>query len=75
MDRIKLCEFGKEIKKKLVDIDQSQEWLIVQVKEATGLYFDSSYLHKVMVGKLATPKIIASICKILELDSPTDKAG
>lgn len=75
MGKIKLCEFGKEIKKKLVDIDKTHEWLILTVSEDTALYFDRSYLHKVMVGTLATPKIIASICKILELDSPTDKAG
>lgn len=75
MDRAKLCETGKEIKKKLVDIDRSQEWLISQVADDTKLYFDSSYLYKIMVGKLATPKIIASICKILELNEPSERAG
>lgn len=75
MDKIKLCEFGKEIKKKLVDIDKTHEWLILKVAADTELYFDRSYLHKVMVGKLATPKIIASISKILELYSPVDRAG
>lgn len=37
----KICDFGKEIKKKLVDINQSQECLIQEVKKETGLYFDS----------------------------------
>lgn len=63
----KLCDFGKEIKKRLVDIDKNQEWLIAQVKQDTGLYFDSSYLHKVLVGKIATPKIVESICKVLKI--------
>lgn len=67
MATVKLCDFGKEIKKKLVDIDQTQEWLICQVRNDTGLFFDSSYLHKVLTGKLSTPKIIESITKILEL--------
>lgn len=63
----KLCDFGKDIKKRLVDIDRNQIWLIEQVKEDTGLYFDDSYLYKVMVGTLATPSIVQSIRKILAL--------
>lgn len=66
----KVCAFGKEIKKKLVDINQSQEWLIQKVKEETGLYFDSGYLHKILRGELSTPGIISSISKILELPTP-----
>lgn len=64
---LKLCEFGKEIKKKLVDIDRNQDWLIREVGEKTGLYFDSSYLHKILVGKIATPKIVQAIKNILEI--------
>lgn len=75
MNKVKLCDFGKKIKKKLVDIDQSQDWLISQVASDTKLYFDSSYLYKIMTGKLATPKIIASICKILELNEQSERAG
>lgn len=63
----KVCEFGKEVKKKLVDIDQTQEWLIQRVKDDTGLFFDSGYLYKILTGKLATPKIIESISKILNI--------
>ena len=63
----KLCEFGRDIKKRLVEIDQTQNWLIAQVSADTGLYFDGSYLYKVLVGKLKTPKIIESIKKILAL--------
>ncbi|MGI5897095.1 MAG: XRE family transcriptional regulator [Oscillospiraceae bacterium] len=66
----KICGFGKEIKKKLVDINQSQEWLIQKVKEETGLYFDSGYLHKILRGELTTPGIISSISKILNLPTP-----
>ena len=65
----KLCGFGKEIKKRLVDIDKNQEWLIAQVKADTGLYFDCSYLYKIMRGQIATPGIVNSICKILKIDS------
>lgn len=65
MLKISLIPFGKEIKKKLIDLEQSQEWLIAQVKEKTGLYFDSSYLFKIMSGKKKSPKIIAAITEVL----------
>lgn len=57
--------FGKDIKHRLVDMDKSQTWLIEQVKEKTGLYFDSSYLWKVMAGELSTPKIVDAIKEVL----------
>ena len=63
----KITDFGKAIKKKLVDLEQPQTWLIERVKEKTGLYFDDSYLYKITSGALATPKIVAAIREILEL--------
>lgn len=62
-----LTVFGKEIKKRLIDIEHPQNWLIEQVKEKTGLYFDDSYLYKIMVGSLSTPSIVSAINEILEL--------
>lgn len=64
--------FGKEIKKRLIDIERPQAWLIEQVKKKTGLYFDDSYLYKIMVGTLSTPSIVAAINEILELDGKED---
>lgn len=63
----KVCEYGKTVKKRLVDIDKNQEWLIEEVKNDTGLFFDSSYMYKILTGKLASPKIISSISKILNI--------
>ena len=63
----KICDFGKEVKKRLVDINQSQAWLIAEVQRDTGKYFDSGYLHRILRGELATPSIVASIRKILDL--------
>ncbi len=68
----KVCDFGKEVKKRLVDLDQSQEWLIAQVHSDTGLFFDSSYMHKILTGALKTPRIVESICKVLNIQQ---KAG
>ena len=65
MLKVPLTPFGKEIKKKLIDMERNQGWLIAQVKEKTGLYFDSSYLFKVMAGKKCTPKIVAAITDVL----------
>lgn len=70
-----LTAFGKDVKKKLVDIDKPQVWLIEQVKEKTGLYFDDSYLSKILSGRLATPKIVQAIREILDLtDQPQEAA-
>lgn len=66
----KFCDFGKKIKKKLIDIDQTQNWLIEEVRMDTGKYFDSSYLYKILTGELTTPSIISSISKILEIPAP-----
>lgn len=69
----KTTEFGKAIKKKLVDIEKPDIWLIEQVRERTGLYFDDSYLYKIRAGILATPKIVTAIRDILDLpEQPQD---
>lgn len=68
MATAKLSNFGKEIKKRLLDIDQNQNWLIERVKEKTGLYFDSSYMNKILTGTAKTPSITRAICEILEIE-------
>ena len=35
-----LTVFGKEVKKKLVDIGQSQAWLMDKINGKTGLFID-----------------------------------
>jgi hypothetical protein len=62
-----LCQIGKEINHALVDINQTKEWLVSEVRTRTNLYFDHSYLHKIETGELATPKIIRAIRDILNL--------
>lgn len=65
-----VCDFGKEVKKKLVDIDQSQEWLCQKVREDSGLYIDSVYMSRIIYGRCSPDKIIASICKVLDIPNP-----
>lgn len=62
-----LTAFGKEIKKRLIDLDRSQTWLIEEVHKKTGLYFDRSYLYKIQTGKLSTLSIVNTINQILSL--------
>lgn len=45
-------DFGKAVKIRLIELEKTHEWLIEQVKERTGDYFDSSYLHRLLSGKL-----------------------
>lgn len=66
-DMAQLTEFGKDIKKRLIDLDHPQLWLIEQVKERTGLYFDDAYLWRILTGQLSPPKIVTAIREILEL--------
>ena len=58
-----LCDFGKQIEIALIQKDKTNDWLIEKVKED----FDRSYLFKVKTGKLETPGIKKSICRILNI--------
>ena len=71
MEIATITPFGKEIKKRLVDLERSQAWLIDSVSEKTGLYFDRSYMNKIMKGQLYTPKIVQAICEILSIPDAT----
>lgn len=62
-----VTEFGKEVKKKLVEANQQQAWLIERIREQTGLYVDSSYLYKILTGRCSTPKIVQANREILDL--------
>ena len=62
-----LTAFGKDIGKRLIDLEHTQVWLIDRVRERTGLYFDDSYLYKIKTGQLSTPKIVQAIRDILDL--------
>ena len=66
-----ITEFGKKIKIALIGIEKPQTWLIDRVREETGLYFDDSYLSKIINGTLRTPKITAAICDILGITNDT----
>ena len=64
-----LCKLGEQIEISLVKLNRTNAWLIAEVSSDTGRYFDRSYLHKVKTGEIQTPGIVASIRKILNLDT------
>ena len=64
---IPTTEFGKEIGKRLVELNQNSTWLVKQVKERTGLYFDHSYLHKIKIGTNRNHKVVSAIREVLSL--------
>lgn len=62
------CEFGKEVKKRLVDIEQTQSWLAEKVSQDTGLWVDAAYLSNTLAGRRTPEKIMTSIKKILKME-------
>ena len=65
---MKLSDYGKAIKMRLIELDKPQTWLIQQVRDETGLYFDDSYLWKILYGKVKTPSMVEAINTILGIE-------
>ena len=62
-----LSDFGKSIKIRLIEMNKTQRWLIGEVKNMTGLYFDDGYLYKVLTGRYENAQICEAIKTILEI--------
>ena len=62
------CEFGKEVKKRLVDIGQTQSWLAEEVAKDTGLRVDAAYLSNTLAGRRKSARVVNSIKKVLEME-------
>lgn len=60
-------EFGKAVKKALIDRDKTVTWLCTQIELKTGMYADSGYLRKIFIGERKAGKMKDIICDILEL--------
>ena len=67
--------FGKQVKKRLVDMDKDQGWLIEEVRKKTGLFFDGGYLWKILAGVRPAPKVTIAIAEILNLEPPDETEG
>ena len=65
---MELTPYGKEVKKRLIDLNRTQAWLIEQGKESTGQYCDSSLIYKLSTGQLNVPKIREAINRALGME-------
>lgn len=74
MSKRALTEYGKTVKGKLIELNETQEWLVGEIKKILpDSYVDSSLLNKVLVGDVNNSKIIPAINKILGIKEPADK--
>lgn len=65
-------EFGKQVKKALIDKDMTQKQLIDEVSARTGMYFDRAYIWKVCQGKRNPKIIVEAIKEILGLEEESE---
>lgn len=56
------------MKKRLIDMDHTQRWLIEQVRDETQMYCDESLLKKIYEGRVHSERIEAAIRKILNIN-------
>lgn len=62
-----MTDFGKTVRKRLIEIDKTQNWLASQV-EARGINCDKTYLSKVLNGDRKGRQVREEIKKILNLE-------
>lgn len=70
----RFTKFGVSVRAKLFEIGQTQEWLIAQCREKTGMYVDSSVMYKLLTGQRKSSKIEAAIHEVLGI-SEEKQAG
>ena len=69
----KFSDFGLSVKTELLKNGRTQKWLEEEITKRTGLYVDSGYMHKILTGQRNAPKIVESICDILNIkDAKTE---
>ncbi len=67
MNSCKFTPFGLCVKTELLREGLTQEWLIEEIRNRTGMYADSGYLYKILTGQRSAPKIVRAIQDILGL--------
>ena len=64
--------FGLAVKTKLLDPPRTQEWLVNEINKDTGMKVDSPYVSKILKGVRKSERVTASICRILDIPTPTE---
>jgi hypothetical protein len=62
-----LAPLGMQIKISLLNLNETQEWLIKKAREKTGMYVDSSNLYKLMTGQLHSKRLESAVREILNI--------
>lgn len=75
MNQSKFTDFGLCVKTELLRQGKSQGWLEQTVSEKTGLYVDSGYMYKILVGQRNAPKIVKAIREILGIQEDGEMVG
>lgn len=70
MEECKYTQFGLDVKMSLLKSGKTQNWLIEQVKEKTGMFFDDSYLYKILTGQRKAVEMANAIREILGMEVP-----
>ena len=65
----KFTEYGKSIKRRILELDRTQAWLIDEVNKRANITMTSSYLNRIMIGKVAKSSAIPIINEILGIES------
>lgn len=73
MSMCKFTDFGLQVKTELLRRGMAQTELEKKVTAKTGLFVDSSYMHKILTGQRNAPKVVQAIREILDIpDAPQD---
>lgn len=72
MNCSKFTDFGLCVKTKLLQMGKDQKWLEEIVSEKTGLFVDNGYMYKILTGQRNAPKIVATICEVMNIQAETE---
>ena len=67
MSRRPFTPFGIAVRSSLLKSGRTQEWLIQECKNKTGLFIDSSVMSKLMTGQRNSKRLKQAIVEILNL--------
>lgn len=62
-----MTEYGRIVKKRLIEMDKSQVWLMEEIQKRRHGFMDSSYLSKILSGNRKAENIRCIINDILDI--------